>query len=196
MNSPLISSIKKYGEIKSFQKNDVIMNDRSYIRSIPIVVKGSIKVMQIDEELRELFLYYIKPGETCIMSFLGGIHNQQSPIKAIAETDCEVLLIPTENATQLIREFPEWVEYIFKVYHKRFEELLEVVNEVSFKKMDERLMQFLERKADVSDKRILNITHEEIANELGSSRVVISRLLKQLEKEELIKLGRNKITLM
>lgn len=191
-----IESLTKYGEKTTFSVGETILNQHSYIHQIPIVVKGTIKVMQIDEEGRELFLYYIQPGETCILSFLGGIQQQQNSIKALAETPCEVLLIPIDQATVLVKEFPEWIEYIFKVYQKRFEELLTVVNEVSFKKMDERLLQFIDRKSEVTGLKILKITHEEIANELGTSRVVVSRLLKQLEKDGQIILGRNKITLM
>lgn len=192
----MISKLHALGELKRFKKNEIILNDRALVHSIPIVTEGVIKVMQTDEDYRELFLYYIHPGETCIMSFLGGIHQEESTIRAVAETDVEVLLIPIQNAATLIREFPEWVEYIFKIYHKRFEELLEVVNEVSFKKMDERLLQFLQRKGQITEKRTLTVTHEEIATELGTARVVVSRLLKTLEKEEKIELGRNKIRLL
>ena len=94
------------------------------------------------------------------------------------------------------KEFPEWLDYIFRLYHKRFEELLEVVNAVAFKKMDERVHDFLIKKSDLSNSKTLHITHEQLANELGTARVVISRLLKQMEDEGLIQLGRNKITLM
>ena len=197
LKSPeMLERIKSLGSVCSFSKNEVIINDQSYIRSIPIVIKGTIKVLQNDDDYRELFLYHIHPGETCIMSFLGGMHQEKSKIKAIAETPVEVLMIPIDNAVKLVGEFPEWVEYIFKVYHKRFEELLNVVNEVTFKKMDERLLQFLDKRAAVNNARSVYITHEEIAHELGTSRVVISRLLKQLEKEGRIQLGRNRIQLM
>ena len=192
----MLERLSELGSVCTFNKNEVILNDQAYIRSIPIVTKGSIKVMQSDDDYRELFLYHIQPGETCIMSFLGGMHNERSQIKAVAETDCEVLMVPIENAVKLVRDFPEWVEYIFRIYHKRFEELLQVVNEVSFKKMDERLLQFLQKKAQVGGQREITITHEEIANELGTSRVVISRLLKQLENAGEIELGRNKIRLV
>jgi CRP/FNR family transcriptional regulator len=97
---------------------------------------------------------------------------------------------------ELIREFPEWLDYIFRLYHQRFEELLEVVNAVAFKKMDERLLLFLEKKAEVSQSNVLSVTHEQLATELGTARAVVSRLLKQLEVEGLVKLGRNKITLV
>jgi CRP/FNR family transcriptional regulator len=96
----------------------------------------------------------------------------------------------------LLKDFPEWLDYIFKLYHKRFEELLEVVNAVAFKKMDERLLNFIQKKCELTNSKVLNITHEQIANELGTARVVISRLLKQMEDENLVVLGRNKVTLI
>ena len=192
----MLDKITALGSVRTFRKNEAILNEEAYIRSIPIVLSGSIKVMQTDNDYRELFLYYIHPGETCIMSFLGGIHSEKSKVKAIAEETCEVLLIPIENAAKLVKEFPEWVEYIFRIYHKRFEELLEVVNEVSFKKMDARLLQLLRKKSENAGSNEVRITHEQLANELGTARVVVSRLLKQMEKEQLIELGRNRITLM
>lgn len=192
----MLSEIKKLGNSKVFKKGEIILNEHAYVHSLPIVTTGSIKVMQSDDEYREMLLYYIHPGETCIMSFLGGIHREKSKIKALAEEDSEVLLIPIEKMPHLIRNYPEWIGYIFKIYHKRFEELLEVVNEVSFKKMDERMLQHLKKKSDLSGSTTLVITHEELANELGTARVVVSRLLKQMEKEGLIELGRNKIILM
>jgi CRP/FNR family transcriptional regulator len=129
------------------------------------------------------------------MSFLGGMHNDTSKIKAIAEDETEVLFIPIDKVTLLIKEFPEWLDYIFRLYHKRFEELLEVVNAVAFKKMDERLLTFIKKKCELSQSKTLHITHEQIANELGTARVVISRLLKQMEEQNLVSLGRNKISL-
>ena len=130
------------------------------------------------------------------MSFLGGIHQDKSKVRAVVEEDTEILFIPIEKVSLLIRDFPDWLDYIFRLYHKRFEELLEVVNSIAFKKMDERLLNFIQKKCALSQSNILTITHEQIANELGTVRVVISRLLKQMEYEGLVKLGRNKITLL
>ena len=192
----MIEKISHLGIVKTFKKNEAVLNERAYIHALPIVIKGSIKVMQSDDDYREMLLYYIHPGETCIMSFLGGIHQETSKVKAIAEEESQVLMIPIEKMDKLIHEFPEWIGYIFRIYHKRFEELLKVVNEVSFKKMDERVLHFLKKKSEVSGSPALILTHEELANELGTARVVVSRLLKQMEKEGLIELGRNKITLM
>ena len=153
-------------------------------------------IMRTDDDGREILLYYIKAGESCIMSFLGGMHNDTSKVKAIAEEETEILFIPIDKVTVLIKEFPEWLDYIFRLYHKRFEELLEVVNAVAFKKMDERLLSFIQKKCALNQTNTLHLTHEQIATELGTARVVVSRLLKQMEDEGLVLLGRNKISLV
>ena len=126
--------LHEYGIAKSFPEGSVILQENAYIGAIPIVTQGSIRVMRTDDDGRELLLYYIKAGESCIMSFLGGIHNDTSKVKAIAEEDTQILFIPIEKVSLLIREYPQWLDYIFRLYHKRFEELLEVVNAVAFKK--------------------------------------------------------------
>ncbi len=196
-SSPLIrQKLSEIGFTKTFSEGEIILNDNSYIKAIPIVTNGSIRVMRTDEDGREILLYYIKAGESCIMSFLGGLHQDTSKIKAIAEEETEILFIPVDKVSLLIKEFPEWLDYIFRLYHKRFEELLEVVNAVAFKKMDERLINFIKKKCEMTQKQTLFITHEQIANELGTARVVVSRLLKQMEENGYVKLGRNKITLM
>ena len=196
-SSPLIrQKLSEIGFTKTFSEGEIILNDNSYIKAIPIVTTGSIRVMRTDEDGREILLYYIKAGESCIMSFLGGLHQDTSKIKAIAEEETEILFIPVDKVSLLIKEFPEWLDYIFRLYHKRFEELLEVVNAVAFKKMDERLINFIKKKCEMTQKKTLFITHEQIANELGTARVVVSRLLKQMEENGYVKLGRNKITLM
>ena len=194
--SKMYEKLSQIGFSKIFKEGEVIINDHSYIKSIPIVITGSIKVMRTDDDGREILLYYIKSGESCIMSFLGGLHQDTSKIKAIAEENTEILFIPTEKLNELMREYPEWLDYMFRLYHKRFEELLDVVNEIAFKKMDERLLNYLENKVALSKNNVISITHEQMANELGTARVVISRLLKQLETEGVVELGRNKIILL
>ncbi len=184
------------GFAKTFAEGETILQENVYIKAIPIVTSGSIRVMHTDEDGRELLLYYIKAGESCIMSFLGGMHQDTSKVKAIAEEETNILFIPIDKVSLLIKEFPEWLDYIFRLYHKRFEELLEVVNAVAFKKMDERLLDFIQKKCQITKSGTLYITHEQIANELGTARVVVSRLLKQMEDEGLVTLGRNKISLV
>ncbi|MET6999895.1 Crp/Fnr family transcriptional regulator [Chitinophaga defluvii] len=181
---------------KEYKAGSVILNENSSIRSIPIVTKGTLKVMRTEEDGREILLYYIKAGESCIMSFLGGLHNETSKVKAEVEEDAEILFLPMEKVSLFIKEYPQWLDYIFRLYHKRFEELLEIVNSIAFKKVDERLLALLQKKQKLTGNKTLNITHEQLANELGTARVVVSRLLKQLEENGTVKLGRNKITLM
>jgi CRP/FNR family transcriptional regulator len=152
--------------------------------------------LRTDAEGKEILLYNIKAGESCIMSFLGGLHQETSKVKAIADETTEILFIPIDKVNGLIKEFPEWLDFIFRLYHKRFEELLEVVNEVAFKKMDERLLHLLQKKSESQHSNTIAITHEQLANELATARVVISRLLKQMEVEQKVILGRNKITLV
>lgn len=192
----LKEKLAAYGISKTFSDGDVILRENAFINSIPIITSGSVKVMRTDEDGREILLYYISSGESCIMSFLAGLHQDTSKIKAIADEETEILFVPIEKVTLLIKEYPEWMNYIFRLYHKRFEELLEVVNEIAFKKMDERILSFIKKKCDNTKTTELHITHEQIANELGTARVVVSRLLKQMEEEGLVTLGRNKILLL
>ena len=152
--------------------------------------------MRTEEDGKEILLYYIKTGESCIMSFLGGLHNETSKVRAEVEEDAEVLFLPLDKVTYFIKEYPQWLDYIFRLYHKRFEELLEIVNAIAFKKVDERLLMLLQKKSNITKSNTILVTHEQLANELGTARVVVSRLLKQLEDNGTVKLGRNKITIV
>jgi len=194
--SLLNDAVYASGQIKVFPAETILLNLQSYIKSIPIVLSGSIKVIKTDEDGQEILLYYIKPGESCIMSFLAGLHNDTSKIKAIVEEDAEVLMIPIEKAGQWIREFPEWTDFIFNLYQKRFEELLDVVNAVAFQKMDVRLMNLLQQKASLFHTKEISVTHQQLADELGTTREAVSRVLKQLEKSQALVLSRNKISLV
>lgn len=192
----LVAMLYKYGVQKNYNAGSLILNENSHIRSIPIVTRGIVKVIRTEEDGREILLYYIKAGESCIMSFLGGLHHETSKVKAEVEEDAEILFLPIEKVSLLIKEYPQWLDYIFRLYHKRFEELLEIVNAIAFKKVDERLLGLLRKKAELTQTKTIFITHEQLANELGTARVVVSRLLKQLEENGTVLLGRNKITLM
>lgn len=192
----LVEKLYKYSVQKNYQAGSIILNENAHIRSIPIVTKGALKVIRTEEDGREILLYYIKAGESCIMSFLGGLHNETSKVKAEVEEDAEILFLPVEQVSLFIKEYPQWLDYIFRLYHKRFEELLEIVNAIAFKKVDERMLALLNKKAELTGNKTLNITHEQLADELGTARVVVSRLLKQLEDTGRVKLGRNKITLV
>jgi CRP/FNR family transcriptional regulator, anaerobic regulatory protein len=174
----------------------VLIDENDHIKFVPIVLNGSIKVFKLDEDGREMLLYYIKPGESCVMSFLGATCNGTSKIKAVVEEESEVLVLPVHKATELIRENPQWIQFIFELYNRRFEELLSVVNAIAFQKVDVRLWELLKTKVKLLKTDELNMTHQQVADELGTAREVVSRLLKQLERDKKISLGRNKIKIL
>jgi CRP/FNR family transcriptional regulator, anaerobic regulatory protein len=196
INNNLLEKLKQEGIIRTFAPETVIIDENDYIKSVPIVLSGSIKVFKLDEDGREILLYYIKPGESCVMSFLGATCNETSKIKAIVEEEAEVLILPVHKATELIRENPQWIQFIFELYNKRFEELLNVVNAIAFQKVDVRLWDLLKTKAKLLKTDELNITHQQLADDLGTAREVVSRLLKQLERDNKILLGRNRIKIL
>lgn len=191
----LTDTLYRNGTRKTYREGDIILDENASIRSIPIVMKGLLKVIRTEEDGREILLYYIKAGESCIMSFLGGMHNEKSMVKAEVEEASEILFLPMEKVTLFIREYPEWLDYIFRLYHKRFEELLDIINAIAFRKVDERLLALLNKKSEISHSKTIITTHGQLANELGTARVVVSRLLKQLEDSGRLVLGRNRITL-
>lgn len=191
----LTDTLYRNGTRKTYREGEIILDENASIRSIPIVMKGLLKVIRTEEDGREILLYYIKAGESCIMSFLGGMHNEKSMVKAEVEEASEILFLPMEKVTLFIREYPEWLDYIFRLYHKRFEELLDIINAIAFRKVDERLLALLNKKSEISHSKTIITTHGQLANELGTARVVVSRLLKQLEDSGRLVLGRNRITL-
>jgi len=195
-SAELVEKLYEFSVAKSYQAGSIVLNENANIRAIPIVVSGTLKVIRTEEDGREILLYYIKAGESCIMSFLGGLHHETSKVRAEVEEDAEILFLPVDKVSLFIRDYPEWLDYIFRLYHKRFEELLEIVNAIAFKKVDERLLNLLHKKEDLNGCKTLLITHEQLANELGTVRVVVSRLLKQLEENGNVRLGRNKIELL
>jgi CRP/FNR family transcriptional regulator len=129
------------------------------------------------------------------MSFLGALHHETSKVKAIAEEVTTLLLIPPDKSAEWISKYPEWADFMFKLYHRRFEELLQVVNSMAFDKLDQRLEKLLIQKAELHHTKTVQTTHQQLADELGTTREVISRLLKQMENEGIVVLGRNKIEL-
>ena len=194
--SDLVKEIENSGNLKHFEAGDTIVNMDSYIKHIPVVISGSMKVIRTEEDGREILLYYLRPGESCIVSILAGMKNETSKIKAIVEEDAEIMLIPADKAKEWVRKYPEWTDFIFNLYQKRFEELLEVVNSVAFQKIDTRLLQLIKQKTQLYQSKEISVTHQQLADELGITREATSRVLKQMEKENLLILSRNKIELL
>lgn len=195
-DTKLIEELKSFSQVMHMPPDAVVLQDRDFIRFLPFLLEGTIKVIGNDENGNEILLYYLHPGETCIMSVLGSLNNERSKVKAVVEEEAEILFIPVEKSKYLVSQYPAWSEFIFRLYHKRSEELLGVVNNIAFKRIDERLLEFLKNKSNLTGSNEIKITHQQIADELGTAREVVSRLLKQMEKESFLRLGRNKITLL
>lgn len=192
----LFEEIQQAGEIREFKAGEIIMDVGRYIQSLPLLISGSIKILRDDEEGHELFLYYLNPGDTCAMSLVCCMGNERSKIRAIAEEDTEVMLIPIKFMDEWMSAYPSWKAFVMNTYQSRLEEMLRTIDSIAFTKMDERLLKYLKAKAKATHQSVFNITHQDIAYELSTSREVISRLLKQMEKIGLIKLGRNRIELL
>ncbi len=195
-HSDLGKEIESAGYIKNFATGSVLVDLHSYVKSIPVVISGSLKVMRTDDDGHEILLYYITPGESCIVSILAGMNNESSKIKAIVESDAEIMMIPAEKAKDWVKRFPEWTDFIFTLYQKRFDELLEVVNAVAFQKIDARLLHLLKQKSQLYQNSEISVTHQQLADELGITREATSRVLKQMENEGVLQLSRNKIQLL
>jgi CRP/FNR family transcriptional regulator, anaerobic regulatory protein len=194
--SSLHEAVSEHGIVRSFEAGTTILDIDDYVRLLPIVVSGSVKVIRTDQEIREILLYYIRPSESCIMSFLSGIRRGKSKVKAVIEEDAELILLPIDKAVAWISEYPEWNEFIFGLYETRFDELLDTVNSLAFQKMDDRLLHLLLQKSTLYHSQELPVTHQQLADEMATTREVISRVLKQMEHAGLIRLSRNKISLV
>ena len=196
MNESLLRRLQSENESKILPVGTVLVNFHAYIRSIPIILRGHVKVVGEDEEGNEILLYYLKPGESCVMSILGAMNGNPSKIKAITVDETEVLFIRPEKAAALVKENPAWSAFIFELYQTRFEELLQAVTNVSFKHMDDRIMDLLREKASLFGSKELVVTHQEIADEVGNTREAVSRVLKKLEKDDQVRLFRGKIQII
>lgn len=193
-DSHLLEAIEEHGKIYEFEAGQsVITPGGQYIKMVPIVLEGAIKVMRTDAEGHELFLYYIERGETCAVSLTCCSTFNPSEVKAVAEEKTKIVGIPVRKHEEWTNEFRQWKDFVAQTYQHRFQEMLKAVDDIAFKKMDERLLKYLIIKSKQLNTNELSITHQGIATELGTSREVISRLLKQLEKRKLVELGRNKV---
>jgi CRP/FNR family transcriptional regulator len=195
-DSKTVEEILRVGKYQEFLQGEEIIRPGQYIKAIPLILKGSVKIMREDNDGKELLLYYLGENDSCAMSLTCCLSLRKSEVKAIAEEKTEMLMIPVEYVEKWMEKYPIWKSFVFGTYQKRFEEMLNAIDSIAFKKMDERLLEYLERKKNALNTKELNITHEEIANDIGTSREVISRLLKQLERMGAVKLSRNKIELL
>ncbi|MGA0048444.1 MAG: Crp/Fnr family transcriptional regulator [Flavobacteriaceae bacterium] len=192
----LISEINAVGKVSTHERGQIMIDLGEEIKYIPILLDGAIKIVREDENGDELLLYFVEFGNTCAMTLNCCIGNVSSEIRAICESDTRLIMIPVQYMDQWLSKYKSWRTFIFNNYQNRMVELLKAIDSITFKKLDQRLDQYLHEKANVSRKKELQITHLEIATDLNSSRVVISRLLKQMENEGTLQLGRNTIKLL
>jgi CRP/FNR family transcriptional regulator len=189
----IINNISEVAELRTFNKNDIIIDIGQELNYVPLLIKGNIKVLREDSDGSELLLYVLETGDTCAMSLTCCMAKSVSKIRAIADEDTTVIMIPISDMKKWFDNNDSWRSFILQSYQIRFDEMLETIDTLAFMKMDERLFKYLTDKVKLSASTNLEITHQEIAEDLHTSRVVVSRLLKQLENEERIALGRNKI---
>lgn len=189
----LVDRLLEKGQFSTFEPGKTLMEPGQFVKAVPLVLEGSIKIMRMDEDGKELFLYYLEAGETCALSLTCCSAARPSEIKAVIEEKATLLFIPIQVHEQLTDEFKQWKDFVSTTYQHRFQEMLTVLDAIAFKRMDERLMNYIVTKMKQLKTNELHNTHQEVANELGTAREVISRLLKQLEKKKWIELGRNVI---
>ncbi|MFT7406423.1 MAG: CRP/FNR family transcriptional regulator [Flavobacteriaceae bacterium] len=195
-SSTLVDDIEKNAVIQEFKSGDVIMRTGQYIKNTVLVLSGSIKIYREDEDGGEFFMYYLQPGQACAISMICGTKNEQSQIMAKVVEDVELVMVPLSLMDKWMMQHRSWYEFVIDTYRSRFEEVLEVVDSIAFRAMDERLEFYLKRHREACGCADLKLSHQEIATELNTSREVISRLLKKLEQRGALKLHRNHIELL
>lgn len=188
--------IASVATIRDFVRDEIMMYSGRFFKSTILIVGGRVKLYRESDDGKEYFMYYIEPGNACALSMICAARNQASEITAVAVEDTRVIQVPLEIMDDLMREYKSWYYFVLETYRSRFEELLIVIDQVAFKHMDERLENYLFRQFTEFNTRHLEITHQQIANDLNSTREVVSRLLKKMEQSGKIKLHRNEIEMI
>ena len=192
-DASLKEELFQQGQLLLFKKGDVIVKTGQYVRFLPIVLNGAIRVYQQKDD-REISLYYVRKGETCTMSLAAAYFNNKSVSHGVVmEEETEVLIFPAELISSWQLKYPSWNQYVLQMFRKRYDELINSFEGVVFEHINVRVLEYLKRKSLIEESRIINISHQNIAKELGTTRVVVSRILKQFEKEKNIKLLRGQI---
>ncbi len=192
----LLAEINEVGTFKDVPAGHKLMEIGAYVRFMPLLVSGAIKILREDDDGDELLLYFLERGDTCAMTMSCCMGQTKSEVRAITEMDTKLVMIPVQKMEEWAGRYKSWRNFVFQSYHNRLQELLETIDSIAFLKMDERLIKYLQDKVNVTNDPIIRSTHKEIAYELHTSRVVISRLLKKLEKLGKIELHRNSIEVM
>jgi CRP/FNR family transcriptional regulator, anaerobic regulatory protein len=192
----LAEGISKHGEIRTFKEGEFLMRTGQYIRSTMLVLEGLIKIYREDDEGNEFFMYYIDGGEACALSMICALKQDTSEITAKAVMNTSVITIPLSFMDQWMSQYKSWYQFVLGTYRERFEELLLTIDHIAFRNMDERLVFYLKRHEEKLESKIIPLTHSEIAQELNSSREVITRLLKKLAEKGMLKMHRQHIEIV
>ncbi|MFI5152688.1 MAG: Crp/Fnr family transcriptional regulator [Chitinophagales bacterium] len=192
----LLKEIESHAKTISSKEGAVILDVGQTVRVIPLLLRGTLKISRIDEDGKELLLYYVNANESCAMTFTCCMQQYPSEIRATAETDIEFIAIPISVMDQWLAKYPTWKSFVMRTIRGRFNELLHAIDQLAFQNLDERLIQYLKDKSKATGSSIINLSHEQIANDLASSREVVSRLLKKLEIDKKVLLFRNQIKIM
>lgn len=195
LHSDLLEAFASEGTFATYSEGTELLREGQYVKVIPVVISGSVKVLA-DFEERELLLYHIRASQSCAMSFSAVLQNTPSKIKAITEKDSEILLLPSESVMRWTNEYPEFNKLFFDQYQMRYGELLQTIESLLFGKMDQRLYDYLKDKSKAHGGAAFKKTHREIAQDLGSAREVISRVIKKLENEGKIEQGKDGIKVL
>lgn len=175
-----------HGKIMDFKKGDVILSAGRYVKVVPIVLEGLIRVFTSNSE-KELLLYYIQPSESCIMSFSAVLKDEPGRVNAVAEADTSTLLLPADRIRDWIKRFPELNSLFYNQFNIRYSDLIETINHLLFDSLDERVLDFLNRRKEITGESTIHLTHKQIAESLGTAREVITRILKKLENHNLVR---------
>jgi len=192
----LLDEIEEIGIYKKLHKNEILVDLGDKMRGVPLLLEGAIKIVREDKKGEEILLYFLERGDTCASSFASAISNGKCGIRAIAEKESEIIFLPTEKLDEWLAKYKTWRNFVIDSYNIRLNEMMETIDTLAFMRMDERLFKYLTDKAQIMRETSLNTTHQDIAYDLHTSRVVISRLLKQLENEGKISLHRNRIEIL
>ncbi|MVZ60733.1 Crp/Fnr family transcriptional regulator [Sphingobacterium humi] len=192
----LIEEIKAVAIMRTYQAGEVIVEIGQYVRAMPLLIAGAIKIVREDEKEGEILLYYLAKGETCTMSIACCVGNKKSEIRAQAEMPTLVAMIPNQYLNEWLAKYSSWRNFILNSYAARMNEMLGAIDNLAFSNMEERISNYLKEKVRLTDSPILTLTHQEIASDLNTSRVVVSRILKKLENEDQIVLLRNEIRVL
>jgi CRP/FNR family transcriptional regulator len=193
---PLLEEIQERSMQINASEGQVLMKMGQPITVVPMILQGTLKVSRENEEGQELFLYYARSGEGCAMTFSCGMMARPSQVKGTAEEDLSMLCIPVGVMEEWMQKYPSWKKFVMGTIVNEFLDVIKCVDEVTFKKMDERLVNFLKEKSKFTGSSLINLSHQQIADEMGTNRVVISRLLKRLENEKRLLLFRNQLKLL